>query len=290
MHVLVTGGTGFIGKALVPELLDAGHTVSVVSRDPQLVFELYKGRATGCGMDDLPHGLDAVINLAGAPINKRWTEAYKATLRESRVDLTRKVREAARERGARVFISGSAIGIYGDRSDEELTEDSPPGEGFLADLGREWEAAAQDDAMRVAVVRTGLVLHGSGGMLKEVLLPFKLGLGGRLGSGRHWWSWIHRDDIAGIFKFALENEQVSGVLNGVAPNPVTNADFTRALGRALKRPTILPAPRIALQALFGKMSSIMFESQRVLPARTQELGYEFKYPGLDEALQAALKG
>jgi uncharacterized protein len=289
MHVLVTGGTGFIGSALVPQLLESGHTVTVVSRDPQRVFEQFGGKAAGCGLDDLPPNLDAVVNLAGAPIDKRWTEDYKKVLRESRVDLTRKVREAAKERGAKVFISGSAIGFYGNRGDEELTEDSPGGEGFLADLGRDWEAAAQDDDLRVAVVRTGLVMHGSGGMLKRILTPFKMGMGGRLGDGRHWMSWIHLHDMTGILKFALETDSVHGVLNGTAPNPVTNRDFTKSLGRALSRPTIFPVPRPALKVMFGEMSDIMFDSQRVLPKRTQELGYTFKFSSLDDALEDALE-
>jgi len=290
MHVLVTGGTGFIGGALVPELLKSGHTVTVVSRDPQSVFERFQGKAAGCGPDDLPPNLDAVVNLAGAPVDKRWTAKHKQAMRASRVDLTRKIRESAKERGAKVFISGSAIGIYGNRGDEELTEDSSGGTGFLAELGRDWEAAAQDDAMRVAVVRTGLVMHRSGGMLKRLLLPFKLGLGGRLGNGRHWMSWIHLEDMVGIFKHALETDSVSGVLNGTAPQPVTNREWTKALGKALSRPTLFPVPRFAMRIAFGEMSEIMFDSQRVIPKRTQELGYKFKHPEVVEGMRAAVTG
>jgi uncharacterized protein len=287
MHIVVTGGTGFIGSTLVPKLQQAGHSVTVVTRDVEAAKRKL-GDIAACTLESLPDSFDGAINLAGSPIDKRWTEVRKRELRESRVETTRRIREAAEQRGARFLISGSALGYYGDRGDEVLSEASPPGEGFLSEVGVAWEAAAQSSTLRVAVVRTGLVLHRDGGALKEMLLPFKLFVGGRLGSGRHWWSWIHRDDICGIFKWAAESEQVSGALNGASPNAVTNAEFTKALGKALGRPAIFPAPAPMLRLVFGEMSEILLASQRAAPVRTLELGYQFKYPDLDAALKAAL--
>ncbi len=289
MHVLVTGGTGFIGSALVPRLLEAGHVVTVVSRSPARAIDQFGKRIKACTLEDLPDSFDAVVNLAGASIDRRWSEAYKRELRDSRVLVTRQIREAAEQRGASTFVSGSAIGYYGNRGDEELKEDAAPGDDFLSQLSIDWEAAAQSDKLRVAIVRTSVVLHRSGGALKQMMLPFKLCLGGRIAHGRQWWSWITLEDIARLFQWALESDQASGVLNGAAPAPARNRDFTRALGRALGRPTPFPVPRLALRLLLGEMADMLLYSQRVLPARTTKLGFNFQHPGLDQAMNYALK-
>ncbi|MCC7510899.1 MAG: TIGR01777 family oxidoreductase [Planctomycetes bacterium] len=288
MHVLVTGGTGFIGSRLVPNLLAAGHEVTVLSRSTASVARVFGDKVKACTLEAPPDTFDGVIHLAGASLDKRWTAARKREIRYSRVEFTQRVREAAEERGAKVLVSGSAVGWYPDGGDKELTEDMPAADNFLAKLSIDWEAAAQSSKLRVAIVRTGLVQHASGGMLKQMLLPFRLGLGGRISHGRFWWAWISLDDIAGIFQWALENE-VSGVVNGTAPNPVRNREFTKALGRALHRPTLLPVPKFALRIVMGEMAPYVWMSQRVIPKRTLELGYKFKHPELDLALKAALE-
>lgn len=284
MQVLVAGGTGFVGSALVPELIRAGHEVTVLSRDAGARVQ----GARVCTIETLPERLEGVITLTGAPINKRWTQRHLRAIRESRVDLTARLREEAEKRGARTFVSTSAVGYYGDRGDEVLTEQSSAGDDFLAKLSVDWEAAAQSDRMRVTVVRAGLVMHKTGGALKQMLLPFRLGLGGRISHGRFWWSWVSLADIAGIYRHALENEQVRGPINATAPGPVTNREFTKVLGKLLRRPTLFPVPRFALHILMGKAAQVVWASQRALPARTQELGYQFKQPTIEEGLKAAL--
>jgi len=287
MHVVVSGGTGFIGKHLVKHLLGRGHSVSVISRSPQQVAGMFDGKAAGCTLETLPAAFDGVINLAGATLDKRWTAARKREIVDSRVELTRALSEAAASRGARAFVSGSAIGYYGERGDQPCTEDTAPGSDFLAEVCVKWEQAAMRDDLRVALIRTGLVVHRSGGALAVMLPLFKWLLGGRLGSGRQYWSWIHVDDIVALLTFALENE-VSGPLNGAAPNPVTNREFTRALAKAVHRPVSLPVPEFALRLLYGEMADMLLHGQKVLPERTQSLGFQFKYTELDKALHAAL--
>lgn len=287
MHVVVSGGTGFIGKHLVKHLLGRGHSVSVISRDPQRVAGMFDGKAAGCTLETLPPNFEGVINLAGATLDKRWTAARKREILDSRVEVTRTLSEAAAARGARAFVSGSAIGYYGERGDEPCTEETAPGSDFLADVCVKWEQAAQRDDLRVALVRTGLVVHRSGGALAVMLPLFRWLLGGRLGNGRQYWSWVHVDDIVALFTFALEND-VSGPLNGAAPNPVTNREFTRALAKAVHRPVSLPVPSFSLRLLYGEMADMLLHGQKVLPERTTSLGFEFKYTQLDNALHAAL--
>ncbi|MCB9893920.1 MAG: TIGR01777 family protein [Planctomycetes bacterium] len=287
MHVVVSGGTGFIGAHIVRYLLQREHTVTVVSRNPSKASAQFGGKAQACELEKLPDSFDAVINLAGATLDRRWNKAYKQEIIDSRVETTTRLRDAAEKRGAKAFISGSAIGYYGDRGDEACTEDSSPGTDFLANLSVQWEAAAQCDAMRVVLIRTGLVLHRSGGALKVMLPFFKWFLGGRMGNGRQYWSWIHLDDIVALFMYALFND-VSGPLNGTAPNPVTNREFTAELARAVHRPVMPPAPGFALRLLYGEMADMILKGQKVLPKRTQEAGFEFKYPELPGALDAGL--
>lgn len=287
MHVVVSGGTGFIGKPLVEHLAGREHSVTVVSRDPAKVGKLFGGDVAGCALDALPDSFDAVINLAGASLDQRWTKAYKKILVDSRVDTTRSLREAAEERGAKAFVSCSAIGYYGERGAEELTEDSGPGDDFLADICVKWEAAAASEKLRVALIRTGIVLHHSGGALATMLPLFRWFLGGRLGSGRQYWSWIHLDDIVALFTWALEND-VRGAINGAAPNPVTNREFTRVLARAVHRPVSLPVPGFSLRLLYGEMADMLLNGQRVLPKRATESGFQFQHTELPQALKSAM--
>ena len=288
MHVLVSGGTGFIGKAMVRHLLDAGRQVTVVSREPDKVAGMFGGRAQGCKLTDLPASFDAVVNLAGASLDKRWTADFKRVIVDSRVETTTRLREAAEARGARVFVSTSAVGWYGNRGDEELDETSPPGTGFLPEVGLKWEAAAQSDKLRVVTPRVGVVMHRSGGALKVMLPLFKWLLGGRLGSGRQYWPWVHLHDVVALYTWALDTEAVSGAVNCVAPTPVTNREFTRELARAVRRPVSLPVPKFALRLRFGEMADMLLHSQRVHPKRTLELGFKFTYPDLPHALKAAI--
>jgi uncharacterized protein len=289
MHVLVSGGTGFVGTRLVNHLLGAGHKVTVASRSPARVADQFGGRAAGCDYDNLPAAFDGVINLAGASLDKRWTQARKRAIRDSRVETTRQLVRAAEERGAGAFVSTSAVGYYGNRGDDELPESAGPGDTFLAKVGEEWEAAAHSDKLRVSIVRLGIVLHHSGGALKVMLPLFRMLLGGRLGNGRQWWPWVHLDDAVALFAFMLADQR-SGVVNGTAPTPVTNREFTRELARAVRRPVSLPVPAFALKLLYGEMADMLLHSQRVIPKRTAELGFSFRFPELASALEDAIGG
>lgn len=289
MHVLVSGGTGFIGKPLVERLLSLGHSVTVVSRTPAKVERMFDGKAAACAIEALPDAFDGVINLAGASLDQRWTAKHKKVLIDSRVETTEALRKAAEERGATAFISSSAIGYYGDRGEEDCTEESAPGSDFLAEICIKWEAAAKSDKLRVALVRTGVVLHHSGGALGAMLPIFKWFLGGRLGSGRQYWSWIHLEDIVRLFVWALESPDVQGALNGSAPNPVTNREFTKVLAKAVHRPVSLPVPGFSLRLLYGEMADMLLNGQKVLPSRTQALGFSFEYDKLEEALKTAIR-
>lgn len=290
--VAITGASGFLGGALVPFLTTGGHRVRTIGRGSSSDASWDPAR----GVLD-PHaldGVDSVIHLAGSSVAERWTDAAKREIRESRLKGTRLIAEAVARapKRPRVLVSASAIGIYGSRGDEWLDETSAPGDDFLAEIGREWEAAtapARDAGVRVVHLRTGIVLSPSGGALKKMLLPFQLGAGGRLGPGTQWMSWISREDWVGAVYHALQNESVVGAVNLVAPEPVTNATFTETLGRLLHRPTIAAVPSFALRAIFGEMAGgTILASQRVRPAALERTGFTFAHPSLSSALRFEL--
>jgi uncharacterized protein len=294
MTIVIAGGTGFLGSALIRSFRADGHRVLVLTRRPRHGDDRAwtPGDTTNRSWMDVVDGADAVINLAGESIaTRRWTNARKGALRESRVNATTSLVQAidTAQRRPPVFLSASAIGIYGDRGDVPLTEDSAPGADFLASICLEWERLARTaaPASRIVLLRTGLVLNRSGGVLPPLALPFRLFVGGPVGSGRQFMSWIHLDDWVGIVRWALATNGVSGPLNLTAPAPVTNADFGRALGRALGRPSFMPTPAFPLRLALGEMAdALILGGQRVLPARAEAMGYRFKYATVDEALRA----
>lgn len=301
MKILVTGSTGLVGTALVKSLASDGHTVCRLIRQQSKTtsgskdgFDVAWNPATG-ELGGAGVGPDAVINLAGASIaGGRWTEKRKELLRTSRIDTTQALVKALAKMDARprVLVSASAIGIYGDRADEVLTEQSKPGTDFLAGLAGEWEAEAQKAeaiGIRVVLARFGIILARHGGALAKMLLPFKLGAGGRLGSGKQWMSWITLEDVVGIVRFALENGAVQGAMNVAAPQPVQNAEFTKTLAQVLHRPALFPAPAFALRLALGEMAdALLLSSQRVNSQKLQQLGYSFLYADLLSALSAVL--
>ena len=292
---LVTGATGFVGGHLC-SLLDAPN---ILTRRPETVPAAFDESA--CFRWDPEHeeppqeafsGCDAVFHLAGEPVAEgRWTARKKASIRSSRVAGTSNLVDGIRRAESRpsVLVSASAVGYYGSRLDEELTEDSAPAEGFLADVCQEWEAAAmaaEEFGVRVVTIRIGLVLGRGGGAMARLLPIFKLGGGGILGNGRHWMPWIHVEDLARLFVFAAQDDGVRGPVNGCAPNPVRNRDFTRALGRAVRRPTLFPAPAFALRLALGEFAEVLLASQRVLPRAALEAGFEFRHGSIESALAA----
>ncbi len=298
MQVTLTGGTGFIGRALARRLLEQGHALHLLARRPpeqaglRAAFSVWHAEAGEPPLESLERA-EAVVHLAGEPVAQRWSEAAKERIRTSRVEGTRRLVGAlARlERPPGVLISASAIGIYGSRGDEWLTETSPPGGGFLAEVVRQWEREAQAaEALGVRVVRLriGVVLSREGGALARMLPAFRAGLGGRLGSGSQWMSWIHLEDLLELILFALRAPQLRGPVNAVAPNPVTNAEFTRALAAALRRPAIWRVPGFLLRALLGEMASVLLDSQRVRSEAARAAGFCFRRPELAEALRDLL--
>lgn len=302
MKILVTGSTGLVGTALVKSLASDGHTVCRLIRQQSKTtsgskdgFDVAWNPATG-ELGGAGVGPDAVINLAGASIaGGRWTEKRKELLRTSRIDTTQALVKALAKMDARprVLVSASAIGIYGDRADEVLTEESKPGTDFLAGLAGEWEGEAlkaEALGIRVVLARFGIILARHGGALAKMLLPFKLGAGGRLGSGKQWMSWITLEDVVGIIRFALENGAARGAMNVVAPQPVQNLAFTKTLARALHRPALFPAPAPALRLALGEMAdALLLSSQRVLPQALEKLSYRFLHPELSAGLSTVLK-
>ena len=291
MHVLLTGGTGLVGRALCHRLLAQGHKVSVWSRRPEQVRALCGFEVNGVGrLEQLAEVPDAVINLAGGSIaDRRWTPERKAQLWASRVTLTERLVDWMGGLTTRpsVLISGSAVGWYGDGGEAELTEQSVASRQYAHTLCDAWEAAARrasSHGIRVCLVRTGLVLAHNGGFLQRLIKPFSLGLGGPIGSGRQYMSWIHIQDEVGIILHLLNHSECKGVYNATAPDPVTNRAFSKALGRVFKRPALLPVPGFALKVALGEMSVLLLTGQRVLPARITEAGYVFRHPTLDAAL------
>lgn len=296
MKILITGGTGFIGRTLAQNLSAQGHDVSVLSRNPASATDICGVNVHALSIRQLKpdDGWQAIINLAGAPIfDARWTAARKQLIRDSRITLTRQLVDymATMPNKPDVFISGSAVGYYGNQGDQVLTEQSKVRQDFSAQLCQDWEQAAlqaEQLGIRVCLIRTGLVIAEGGGLLQRMLLPFKLGLGGNIGDGRQWMSWIHRQDWIGIAETLLNNPNLQGAYNATAPNPVTNYEFTQTLAQCLHRPALLPIPAGLLKLLLGEMSELLLGSQRVLPKRLLEAGYTFKYPELTEALKASL--
>ncbi|MBS1863183.1 MAG: TIGR01777 family oxidoreductase [Actinobacteria bacterium] len=298
MRVLVTGASGRIGKALCGELLARGEEVVGLTRDPgkagaaqpRITWHAWEPaleRPAAAAFE----GVDGVVNLVGERIDQRWTDEAKKKIVDSRKVATHNLAGTIEglTRKPRVLVSQSAVGYYGDRGDEELDESSEPGKGFDSQVCVEWEAAAHEveaAGVRLAIVRTGQVMDTGGGILGALLLPFKLGLGGPLAGGDQWVPWIHLADEIGILVWALDNEKVDGVVNATSPNPVTNKEWSKALGRALHRPAVLPIPGLATEVKFGReFGKVAQSGQRVLPKRTEELGYAFKYPEIDGALR-----
>ena len=298
MIVAVSGSSGLVGSSLVPTLRAGGHTVRRLLRP-----------CADAGADDIPWdparghidpgrlaGCEAVVHLAGENIAaRRWSPDQKRRLRESRVPATALLATALASlpRPPRVLVQASAIGYYGDRGDEILTEESPPGTTFLPALCQDWESAsdpARRAGIRVVCTRFGIILSARGGALRKMLTPFRLGIGGVVGSGRQYWPWLAIDDAVGIVEHALADTGLDGPVNAVAPEPATNREFTRALGRVLGRPTVMPLPAFALRLALGEMGSLLLESARVVPERLRRDGYRWRHPDLDGALRHALAG
>jgi len=296
-RILITGGTGFIGHVLCRELLARNYQLTVFSRQPAEAVKSSCGRVEA--IRDLQqlrahHGYDAVINLAGEGIaDKRWSEARKQELRDSRIGVTETLVEVIRswERAPEVLVSGSAVGFYGDQGAATVTEDTSPNDEFTHRLCRDWENAAKplaDDGVRVCFSRTGVVAGPDGGFLERMVLPFKLGLGGRLGSGKQYMPWVHRDDVVGALIWMMETPSASGPFNAVSPNPATNAEFTRSLGKVLHRPTLFPAPAPVLKVALGEMARLLLTGQKAVPEKLSNQGFQFRYPDLEQALSQSV--
>ena len=278
MRITITGASGLIGSRLTKALEQRGDEVTPLS--------LRRDKDLGAKLD----GRDAVVHLAGENVAQRWSEDAKRKIWESREEGTRRLVRALENTGVKALISASAVGYYGPHGDERLDEDAPPGDDFQAQVCIVWEREAQQaeqHGLRVVRVRTGVLLDKNGGALEKMLLPFKLCAGGPIAGGDQYMPWIHIDDVVGIYVAAIDNDW-SGAVNATAPEPVTNREFSKALGRALHRPAVLPTPGFAIKVLYGDMAVIVTEGQRVVPRRTLELGYAFRYPELDAALRAAV--
>jgi uncharacterized protein (TIGR01777 family) len=301
VKVLVSGASGFIGSALCDALLARGDSVAGLTRDarrargtnPRVLWHAWEPSLERPPAEAFA-GVDAVVNLLGEKINQRWTDDAKRRIMESRRTGTRNLIAtiAGLESKPKVLVNQSAIGFYGDRGEAMVDESADSGEGFDAEVVREWEAAAREVesiGVRLTIVRTGHVLDPNDGLLAELLPPFKLGVGGPLAGGRQYMSWIHIDDEVGILLWAIDDEKVNGIVNATAPNPVTNRDFSQALGRALHRPAAVPVPGFALDLKFGKeFGAVLRGGQRVMPRRALDLGYEFRYTQIDAALKSLL--
>lgn len=304
MAVLITGASGLVGRRLL-DLFRGTHEVVVTTRDEARARDVFEGSGVsrivewdlGSARTDasLWDGIDAIVHLAGESVaGHRWNAEVKRRIRASRIDGTRAVVDSLEGLGAErpsTFVCASAVGYYGDRGDEQLPEESDRGEGFLADVCAEWEAEADratELGVRVARMRTGIVLDPAGGALGQMLPVFRWGVGGRLGNGRQWMPWIHHRDLANLYRAAVDDERFEGAINASAPEPVRNAEFTRALGRVLRRPACLPVPKFALRLAVGELAGDLVASQRVIPARALDNGFEFAHGELEAALEQLL--
>ena len=296
MRILISGASGLMGSALQPALVSAGHTTAALVRRPAAGDQVQWDPSSPLESRKVS-GFDAIVHLAGKNVAGRWSDKFKREVRESRVLGTRTLATAAaelfRQTGQpRVLVAASATGYYGNRGDEVLTEASPRGAGFLADVCQEWEnaaAPAADAGIRVVHIRIGVVLAKNGGALQAMLPPFRLGLGGRVGNGRQYWSWITLDDVVGAFLFALTNDELRGPVNAVAPQAVRNSEFVRELGKVLNRPTVFPLPAFVVRSLFGEMGeALLLASACVRPTKLEAASYRFRHPELPEALRVTL--
>lgn len=298
MRVIITGGTGLIGQALSKSLTNDGHEVIVLSRNPKPTSASVTGvqqvkwdAATTAGWGDLAGGAEAIVNLAGEGIaDGRWSEERKRRIYASRVNAGKAVMEAIRAATTKpkTLIQSSAVGYYGPRGNEILTEAASPGSDFLAQVCFDWEAstaAAEGLGVRRAVIRSGIVLSNQGGAWPRIVLPFKLFAGGPIGSGKQYWPWIHLDDEVGAIRFLIDNPNGAGAFNLSATTPLTNKEFSTTLGSVMGRPSFFPVPSIALKSIFGEMSTVLLDGQRAVPSRLQELAYPFKYPTAEAAFQ-----
>jgi uncharacterized protein len=300
VKVACTGATGFLGQGLVQGLLDAGHTVHVLSRNVEQALGRLPAGVTGSFFDgstplspDALAGAEGVVHLAGEPVDQRWTHEAKQRIHYSRVEGTRVLVEAMRQAGhVRHFVCASAVGYYGGgRAGQTLTEEDPPGDDFLAHVCQAWEAQAlraEEAGTRTVRLRIGVVLHPEGGVLHRMLPVFRMGAGAKVGNGQQYVSWVHRDDLLRLMRFALEHPTLSGALNGTSPEPVTNAVFAHTLGAVLDKPAVLSVPGLVLKARFGEMARVALEGQRVMPRRALEAGFEFHHPDLPQALSDLL--
>jgi uncharacterized protein (TIGR01777 family) len=308
MRLFLMGGTGLVGSRLVRRLLDRKDEIVLLTRRPEVARQKWGEAPKIVEGDPLQAGgwagavedCDAVVNLVGEGVfNRRWRAGFKQLLYDSRIKSTANIVEALGKSPRtpagqpKTLVNASAIGYYGPHGDEELTEDSPPGDDFLARLCVDWEKAAraaEAHGVRTVIVRIGVVLDRAGGALKQMLTPFKFFAGGPVGSGRQYVSWIHHDDLVGLILLALDNAEASGPMNGTAPQPVTNKQFAKALGRALGRPSFLPTPKFALRVMLGPVAMLVTTGQRVLPKRALGLGYAFRFPEIEGAMRDAVTG
>ena len=293
MHCLITGGTGFIGQYLIKALLERDYRITLYARNFDKAKNLFNSSVNLVGgLDNLPADIDMVINLAGEPIvGRRWSKKRKQLLRESRIQTTQALVDWMRQADHKphTFISGSAIGYYGNYTENMSVDESvKPRFDFASQLCQAWEAAAlqaEPLGVRVCLLRTGVVLDKTAGALQKMWLPFRLGLGGRIGDGYQWFSWVHRKDMISLILFLIDRADITGPVNAVAPYPVNNREFTRTFAKALKRPAFLPVPGFILKLLLGEASQLLLEGQQVIPKKLQQSGFEFEYPELKLAIE-----
>lgn len=296
MKILITGASGLVGKALQKSFADKGYEMLLASRsEPKADNEIQWTVEEGFAQAERLEGIDAVVHLAGESVSSlRWTDEKKKAIRDSRVFGTRSVVDAISKLKDRpkVLVAASAIGFYGERGDEEVNESSAAGHGFLAEVAKEWEGEArraEDAGVRTVLLRTGIVLSKDGGALATMLLPFKMGVGGVVGSGKQWMSWIALDDHVSVINYVIENDNIRGAVNAVSPEPVTNEEFTKTMGDVLYRPTFIPLPEFAVSMLMGEMGdALLLTSTKVLPKRLEDTGFKFEQPALKGALEHAL--